>query len=138
MERLIRPLLASLLLFVSAPSLVHADANSEARVFFERGNEHLQRASSLRGSRRTRELQQAMSEYVNSLRIVRTKNCVFNAGVALEMLGRLEEAYDYFAEYVTMPGITPEENTEGINRRDALRPRVAVLRITSVPAGAEV
>src|SRR5688572_3267001 len=67
-----------------AVPLARADANSEARVFFERGNEHLQRAATLRGSRRTREIEQAVAEYFSSLRIVRTKNCVFNAAVALE------------------------------------------------------
>src|SRR5688572_25834593 len=136
MGRLIWPVAAALSLLLLAPALARADANSEARVFFERGNEHLQRATNLRGSRRTRELQQALAEYVSSLRIVRTKNAVFNAGATLEMLERLEEAFDYFAEYVNMPGITDQERTEGLARRDALRPRVAVLRITSAPVGA--
>lgn len=115
-----------------------ADANAEARVFFEEGSRHLAAALRLRGARRTRELEQALAAYVSSIRIVRSRNAVYNAGVALEELARVDEAYGYFAEYVGMEGVSEADRTEAQHRMEAIRPRVAVVVLTSAPAGAEV
>ena len=115
-----------------------ADANTEARVFFEQGNRLLQESGRQRGARRQRLLEEALAAFLESLRIVRSRNAIFNAGHALEQLDRLDEAFGYFAEYLTVPGLTAEERTEGTGRIDALRSRVAVLAIESDPPGADV
>jgi len=123
---------------VVVPQRARADANAEARVFFEEGSRHLAAALRLRGARRTRELEQALAAYVSSIRIVRSRNAVYNAGVALEELARVDEAYGYFAEYVGMEGVSDDDRTEAQRRMDAIRPRVAVVAASSAPPGAEV
>lgn len=127
---------AALALALAAPA--RADENAEARVLFERGNRRLEEAFGRRGEARRRLLEQALEAYVETLRIVRSRNAVFNAGVTLEALGRLEDAFAYFREYVEMPGLDAAERRAGEARLDALRPRVAVLLVRSTPPGASV
>lgn len=134
-------LLAAGLLFASVclgPSVVHADDNAEAAALFASGNQHLQRATRLRGARRTRELESALTDYASSLRIVRSRNVIFNTSVALEMLERWDESFTYMVEYLAVPGLTDDERREGTERIATLRPRVAVLQVQSDPPGAEV
>jgi hypothetical protein len=116
-----------------SPSAANADANSEARVFFERANRQLAAALRLRGDRRTSGLEDALGSYVSSLRIVRSRNAVFNAGVTLQELGRADDAFDYFVEYKRMPGLTDAERAEVAARIDAMRPRLALVVIECVP-----
>ncbi len=123
------------------PTTAHAqavDRNAEARVFFERGNRLLQRAMQRRGRRRTALLEEALREYVSALRIVRSRNALFNAAVTLELLGRHEEAFGYWTEYLHVPGLSETERAEAEKRRDALRAKVAVMAVEGEPAGAEV
>lgn len=117
-----------------APAVAHADANSEARVFFERGNRQLAAALRLRGPRRERALEEALGSYVSSLRIVRSRNAVFNAGVTMQELGRADDAFDYFVEYKSMPGLTDAERAEVAQRVDAMRARLALVVVSSQPA----
>lgn len=128
-------LLAISLLSVSG---VRADENAEARIYFEQGNRALAQGMSARGARRTRLLQEAMDAYVQSLRIVRSRNVVYNAGVALEALGRHAEAFTYFQEYLAHRDLTEDERREATTKLDALREHVAVVAIESTPRGAEV
>lgn len=121
-----------------APTRARADDVAEAGALFTSGNQHLQAATRLRGERRTRELEAALADYVASLRIVRSRNVLFNASLALEMLERHDDAFNYLAEYLAVPGLSEAERTEATRRVDALRPRVAVLALASEPAGAEV
>lgn len=116
----------------------HADDTTEAAALFESGNRHLQSAQRLRGPRREQALTAALSAYVESLRIVRSRNVLFNASLALEQLERYEDAFNYLAEYLAVPGLSEQERAEAISRQDALRPRVAVLSVRSTPARAEV
>jgi len=115
-----------------------ADRNAEARVFFEEGNQQLTRALRMRGARRRRLLEDALESFVSSLRIVRSRNAVFNAGVTLQELERHDEAFGYYMEYLAMPHLAEEDRVAGTQRLDALRPHVAALEITSEPTGAEV
>lgn len=116
-----------------APPLAHADANSEARVFFERANRQLAAGLRLRGARRQSALEDALDSYVSSLRIVRSRNAVFNAGVTLQELGRAEDAFDYFIEYTRMPGLTDAERADVAQRIDSMRPHLALIVVNSVP-----
>jgi hypothetical protein len=115
-----------------------ADDNAEARVYFERGNRALTRGMNARGARRTRLIEEALAAYVQSLSIVRSRNVVYNAGVALEALGRDEEAFAYYREYLGYSDLSEEERREATQKLNALRARVAVLMVTSTPEGAQV
>src|SRR5688572_27505498 len=118
------------------PKVARADDNAEAAALFDRGNDHLRAAMRLRGDRRTREIEAALDDYFASLRIVRSRNVVFNAAIALEMLERNEEAFNYFVEYARAPGLPEDDRADAMRRVDALRTRVAVVRIESEPASA--
>ncbi len=132
-------MLATTVLFVSlGPRHARADENAEARVYFEQGNRALARAMSLRGARRTRLLEEALDAYVQSLRIVRSRNVVYNAGVTLEALGRYAEAFAYVEEYLGNTDLEDAERHEAEAKLDALRTHVAVVAVTSEPPGAEV
>ena len=128
----------ALALFAVEAAPARADENAEARAYFEQGNRLLTQGLRSRGARRGRLLQQAFDAYVESLRIVRSRNVVFNAGITLEEMGRLDEAFTYFSEYLGYEDLGPEDRQEGTRRMTALRERVAVVSITSQPAGAEV
>ena len=116
------------------PAVALADANSEARVFFERANRQLAEAMRLRGRRRERGLQEALGSYVSSLRIVRSRNALFNAGVTLQELGRADEAFSYFVEYKQMPGLTDAERADIAQRIEVMRPRLALVVVNATPA----
>jgi NADH:ubiquinone oxidoreductase subunit 3 (subunit A) len=128
------PAVATLTVVLVAPVVAHADANAEARVFFERGNRQLAEALARRGARRTRGLEDALGSYVSSLRIVRSRNAVFNAGVTLQELGRTAEAFGYFVEYRAMSGLSDAERAEVGQRIEAMRPQLALLAIDATPA----
>lgn len=134
------PTLCFALLLGLAPRNAHAqdDVNAEARVFFEEGNRHFARAQRLRGTRRTRALDEAMAAYVQSLQIVRSRNALFNAAIVLEELERFDEAFSYLTQYMGVEGLSEADLTAGRERRDALRDRVAVIAVESAPPGAEV
>ncbi|MCS6857920.1 MAG: PEGA domain-containing protein [Sandaracinaceae bacterium] len=113
-------------LSILLPTPLLADEISEANAFFQAGNEHFQRATGLRGRARQRELEIALEQYQRSLDRVRSRNVLYNAALVLEELGRWEEAYNYWTEYLAIPGLSPGEAAEGRARRESIRPRVAV------------
>jgi len=114
------------------------DVNAEARVFFDQGNRLLQRALRARGARRRALFEEALQAYVESLRIVRSRNALYNAAGVLEQLGRHDEAYGYYREFLDIPGLSEAERTDGEARVEALRPNVALVRVQSTPAGAAI
>jgi tetratricopeptide (TPR) repeat protein len=126
------------LLFAS-PSVTAAQSsseNAEARVYFEEGNRLFEQANRARPAQRTELLQRSLEAYVDSLRIVRSRNALFNAAIVLGELGRNDEAFNYFGEYLAIEGLTAADRENAIARRDALRSEVAVLQVTSEPEGA--
>lgn len=112
--------------------------NAEARVYFEEGNRLYGQATQAGAEERTALLQRSLEAYVDSLRIVRSRNALFNAAIVLEELGRNDEAFNYWTEYLTIEGVPETDAAEAKRRQDALRQRVAVLRVTTEPAGARV
>jgi len=115
-----------------------SDVNAEARVFFERGNRTFGEAMRRRGRAQRRGLEQALESYVASLRIVRSRNALFNAAAVLEALERLDEAFAYYREYLDIQGLSDADRQAGEAKMTALRPRVAVVRVESTPPGASV
>lgn len=123
------------LVTVSAQS---SDVNAEARVFFDRGNTLFEQAGRVRGRRQRRLLEEALQNYVSALRIVRSRNAIFNAAIVLEQLERRGEAFAYYREYLAIPGLTDDERTQAQTRLDGIRPQIAIVSIESTPPGAEV
>jgi len=129
------------LTWASSPHAGHAqaaDVNAEARVYFERGNRSFADAMRRRGSAQQQGLEQALEAYVASLRIVRSRNALFNAAAVLETLGRLDEAFAYYREYLDIEGLNAADRQAGEEKMAALRPRVAVVRVETTPPGASV
>lgn len=129
-------LLAALGLLSPAPAAAQQAENVEARTYFEEGNRLFQEASTAHGSKRTRLLQRALESYVDSLQIVRSRNALFNAAIALDELGRHDESFNYFSEYLRVQGLSTADREEATRRQDALRMKVAVLRVRTEPPGA--
>lgn len=110
--------------------------NAEARVYFEEGNRLYQQANRARGEQREALLRRSLEAYVDSLRIVRSRNALFNAAIVLSELGRNDEAFNYFSEYLAIESLPEADREDATKRRDALRSEVAVLQVTTEPAGA--
>lgn len=128
---------ALLLCLASAPSAARADDIAEATVLFNRGNEHFQRATRLRGERRRQALEAALEQYFESLQRVRSRNVLYNTALVLEALDRAPEAFNHWSEYLGIAGLTEAELADGRQHRDSLRPRVAAFRVEA-EADAEV
>jgi hypothetical protein len=129
------------LLGLMSPSAAVAQStseNAEARVYFQEGNRLYEQASKARGAQRTALLQRSLEAYVDSLRIVRSRNSLFNAAIVLGELGRNDESFNYFGEYLRIEGLSSADREEATRRRDELRGEVAVLEVTTEPAGALV
>lgn len=135
---MVRAFFFALALFLCVPPTAHADDVAEAAQLFDRGNDHFQQGMRARGARRTRELEAALEDYFASLRLVRSRNVLYNTALVLEQLERWDDAFNYWGEYLAVTGLSAEETADGTTHRDAVRPRVAVVRIESTPAGAEV
>ncbi len=133
-----RHALAIALTMSLAPAAAWADPVAEARHFFDRGNERLGPAMQMRpGGGRDRAIRGALEEYLQSVRIVRSKNALFNVGLCYEELREWDSAYGYFSEYLGLE-LSTDERAEGTRRRDALVSRVALVEIATQPAGATV
>lgn len=133
MRRSTALMLSTSVLLGSAP--LRADDVSEASALFTEGNAHLQRATRLRGARRTEALEAALAQYLSSLQRVRSRNVLYNTAIALEMLGRASEAFNYWTEYLGVEGLSEAEREDGRAHRDALRAQVAVVSITANARG---
>ena len=86
---------------------------------------------------KARKYEDALAEFFQSNRLVRNNNVILNIARCYEQLGRFDEAYRYYAEYVegAPEGAVRRIAEEGIAR---LSPRVALLRVDSKPQGANV
>jgi len=127
------------LLGLTSPSVSAAQGtseNAEARVYFQEGNRLYEQASGARGTQRTTLLQRSLEAYVDSLRIVRSRNALFNAAIVLGELGRNDESFNYFGEYLRIGELPAADREEATRRRDALRSQVAVLQVKTEPEGA--
>jgi len=126
---------------LASPALSFAQStseNAEARVYFEEGNRLFQQASRATGAKRIALFQRSLEAYVDSLQIVRSRNALFNAAIVLEELDRNYESFNYYSEYLQIEGLSEADRKLASKRRDALRPEVAVLRVSSEPAAAEL
>ena len=135
------PIVLVALLGLTSPSVSAAQGtseNAEARVYFQEGNRIYEQASGARGAQRTTLLQRSLEAYVDSLRIVRSRNALFNAAIVLGELGRNDESFNYFGEYLRIEELPAGDREDATRRRDALRSEVAVLQVTTDPEGASL
>ena len=135
------PIVLVALLGLTSPSVSAAQGtseNAEARVYFQEGNRLYEQASGARGAQRTTLLQRSLEAYVDSLRIVRSRNALFNAAIVLGELGRNDESFNYFGEYLRIEDLPAGDREDATRRRDALRSEVAVLQVNTEPEGASL
>ncbi len=125
-------------LALATPQPARADDVAEAGALFTSGNGHFERAQHLRGERRTRELEAALGDYFQSLRILRSRNVLYNTAIVLEQLGRWDECFNYWSEYLAVTGLSDAERADGTTHRDAALPHVAAMTVSGEPTGAAV
>jgi tetratricopeptide (TPR) repeat protein len=121
-----------------APVSATAQDYAQARLLFERGNQRYEVALRSRGPRRAQLLGEAIDAYLESFNLAPNRNVAFNLGATLEELDRLNEAFAFYNRYLAFADLSASEREQGTARRDALRPRIAILRVRSEPTGAEV
>jgi outer membrane receptor protein involved in Fe transport len=120
------PLLALCLLLLSGPVLADNNAD-EADIAFELGNDAYSRG----------QYAEALRSYFTSYRLVPNRNVLFNIARCFEALNKFNEAYRYYNDLLTED--LPSDDTAEVTRSlDRLRPKVALVRVTTTPRGAEV
>ncbi len=118
----------SLAASVAPPSVALADSSAdEADARFIRGNQLFKAGR----------YDEALVEFFTSNRLAHNRNVIFNIARSYEALGRFEEAYRYYAEYIAEEP-NKDERSAAQRRLREIEPRVALLRITSDPPGATV
>ena len=118
-------LLLSLLLLPTA-----ARANNtadEADVAFEVGNEAYAQGH----------YAEALRSYFTSYRLVPNRNVLFNIARCYEALTRYNEAYRYYND-LAQERLSGSDEAEVRRSLERLRPKVALVRVTTEPPGAEV
>jgi outer membrane receptor for ferrienterochelin and colicins len=103
------------------------DLAEEAQVAFELGVQHVQRGEYLQG----------LSYLLESNRLAPNRNVLYNIAGAYEALGRLEQAFQYYTDYVALE-TDPEQRAAGQRGLDRLTGRVALVEIVSDPPGATI
>jgi hypothetical protein len=131
--------LATTLVILSGTA--RADEASEAKLQFELGQE-------LYNQKR---LAEAIERFVASNRLVPNANVVFNIASTYNLLANAElkkhdsakaddhaiEAYNWIEAYLALD-LRDQERNDGLKLRDSLVSRVAIVDVTSEPAGAEI
>ncbi len=106
---------------------VQVDLAAEADLQFELGVERY-RQSDFRG---------ALEHLLASNRLVANRNVVFNIARCYEQLGRFDDAYRHYADFLaTERGPAEREEAEKAIKR--LEPRLALIQIESNPPGASI
>ena len=85
-----RPCIAALLLVLAVPAGARADTATEAKLRFDLGVQLLQQ----------RKVREALGELFVSNRLSPNPNALFNIGLCLESLGREDEAFSTYSEYL--------------------------------------
>ncbi|WP_223757739.1 TonB-dependent receptor domain-containing protein [Myxococcus sp. RHSTA-1-4] len=120
------PLLVLCLLLLSSPVLADNNAD-EAEIAFELGNDAYSRG----------EYAEALRSYFTSYRLVPNRNVLFNIARCFEALNKFNEAYRYYNDLLT-EDLPSEDASEVTRSLDRLRPKVALVRVTTNPKGADV
>lgn len=119
-------LLVLSLLLLSSPVLADNNAD-EADIAFELGNDAYSRG----------QYAEALRSYFTSYRLVPNRNVLFNIARCFEALNKFNEAYRYYNDLLT-EDLPAEDASEVTRSLDRLRPKVALVRVTTNPRGADV
>ncbi len=114
------------LLLTPAASLASNTAD-EADVAFELGNEAYAQGQYV----------EALRAYFSSYRLVPNRNVLFNIARCYEALARYNEAYRYYND-LAQEDLPKADEAEVRRAMERLRPKVALVRVTTEPPGAEV
>ena len=124
---LLRPgLLALSLLLVPCLALANNTAD-EADVAFELGNEAYAKGN----------YTEALRSYFTSYRLVPNRNVLFNIARCYEAQNRFNEAYRYYND-LSNESLPDDDAAEVRRSLERLRSKVALVRVITNPAGAEV
>lgn len=80
---------------------------------------------------------EALEHLLASNRLAPNQNVVFNIARCYEQLGRFPEAFRHYADYRTAQ-TDAERRAEADRALDRIRPQVALIEVTSEPAGATI
>jgi outer membrane receptor protein involved in Fe transport len=119
-------LLLSLLL-LPFPALADNTAD-EAEVAFEVGNAAYNQGDYV----------EALRSYFTSYRLVPNRNVLYNIARCYEELARYNEAYRYYNDLAQQEGLSSADAASVRRALERLRPKVALVRVTTEPPGAEV
>ncbi|GMU05145.1 hypothetical protein ASNO1_13970 [Corallococcus caeni] len=120
------PWLLSLWLLTAGPALADNNAD-EADIAFELGNDAYSHGN----------YTEALRSYFTSYRLVPNRNVLFNIARCFEALGKFNEAYRYYNDLLGED--LPAEDASEVSRSlERLRPKVALVRVTTNPRGADV
>lgn len=111
-----------------APMRARADAAAEARFHDEAARRHYEAGR----------YDAAVREFMTSQRAAPNPNTVLNIAFCFQRLERHDEAYMYFLEYLATAPPHPERRQRAERALEELRPRVALVEVTSEPAGAAI
>lgn len=117
---------------------VAAQTENDARMMLEEGNRYLEQAQRLGGRARQRALREALSHYHRALQITRSRSVIFNVALCYEMLGRYDDAFAYYTEYLGFEDLPPSDRAIAEERLEEIRPHVALVEVTSRPEGATI
>lgn len=125
------PSFATWFLIAAVVGATPARANNEADeadVAFNLGNKQYAK----------RQFEPALAQYFLSYRLVPNHNVLFNIAKCFEELKRFDEAYRYYNDYSIDPAVTDADRKGARQAMARLAARVALISVTSDPAGAEL
>jgi len=117
----------ALLVLSIRPGPARADDASEAQLQFELGAELY----------RQRRLTEALERFLASNRLVPNPNVAFNVAQVYALLDRPIDAYNWYEEHLSFE-LDAATRATGLQARDRLARRVAVLDVSSTPPGADI
>lgn len=106
----------------------HADEASEAQLQYELGLELYKQ----------KRYEEALQHLIASNRLVPNANVVFNIAQTYGLLHRDAEAFNWYQTYLSSKGLDAAGVDRGEKAVAALKPKVAVLEVTTTPPGAEL
>jgi hypothetical protein len=129
MQCLVPVFVLAFVLMAAAPSAVAQDTNDErearAQALFERGRELYEQ----------HQLSAAIEAFLESDRLAPTANNAFNIAQTYELIGRLEDAFNWYQRYLAHD-VAAASAASVAERASALLDRLAVLDVTVVPSEA--
>lgn len=105
---------------------VRADDASEAQVNFELGVL----------KRNAGRYEEALEAFLASNRLVPNADVAYNVAFCFLRLGRVVESYNWLEAYLTEYELTEEQRATGLDAQRSLERRVALVEVTTEPAGA--